>query len=187
MPENNPKLSGEFPLADRIRKGDSAAEEIFVETYGRGLYLMLLKRTGNPVTADDLAQDALLTSLLALRNGKLRETEKLAGFVHGIAKNIFLRHLRTKSKENREVPLPSDIHLQSPPPSQWDSDHWRQVSRALERLDTLDQEILRLTLVEGTTLQEIADRMGLSHSLVRKRKSRAIKKLSEFIKRRSQK
>ena len=59
------------------------------------------------------------------------------------------------------------------------------VRQALEQLDVTDQNILMRTLVGGEKPGEIAQRLGLSSEVVRQRKSRAVKKVSEYIRIRS--
>jgi len=59
------------------------------------------------------------------------------------------------------------------------------VERALAELKPDDREILRMTLVDGLKPGEIAARTGLTSEVVRKRKSRASKKLQEVIRKRS--
>ena len=55
--------------------------------------------------------------------------------------------------------------------------------RALATLDATDRKILLLTLVEGLKPGEIGARLGLTSEIVRARKSRALKKTIERVKR----
>jgi RNA polymerase sigma factor (sigma-70 family) len=54
----------------------------------------------------------------------------------------------------------------------------RLMRQELSRYDVTDQQILRLSLVEGYSLVEVAEKLGLSHEVVRAHKSRLIKKLA---------
>jgi RNA polymerase sigma factor (sigma-70 family) len=53
---------------------------------------------------------------------------------------------------------------------------------ALDEMGRDDRQVLMLTLVEGLKSGEIADRLGLSPDVVRTRKARAIKRLTERLK-----
>jgi RNA polymerase sigma factor (sigma-70 family) len=52
---------------------------------------------------------------------------------------------------------------------------------AISRLGKSEQEILRLTLVEGLKPGEIATRLGLKPEVVRKRKSRAVHRVRQIL------
>ena len=56
------------------------------------------------------------------------------------------------------------------------------VRQALAMVDETDRQIVLMTMVEGRKPGDIAAKLGLSSEVVRQRKSRAIKKISEFVK-----
>jgi RNA polymerase sigma factor (sigma-70 family) len=58
------------------------------------------------------------------------------------------------------------------------------VHQALERLGQEDRNILLMTLVEGCKPGEIAAKLGLSSEVVRTRKVRALKKVTDLIEKR---
>ena len=94
-------------------------------------------------------------------NGHLREAERLAAFVYGIARNVINNYLRTRSRLPRLDPL--DVELKPPRharPSGKQRAHGL-VRHALAILDSTDRQILRLTLMEGLKPGEIAERLGL--------------------------
>ncbi len=70
--------------------------------FSRGLSLMLRRLTGNPALADDLLQDTLALALTKIRQGEVREPERLAGFVRSLARNLWIADRR---KEARYVAL----------------------------------------------------------------------------------
>jgi RNA polymerase sigma factor (sigma-70 family) len=57
----------------------------------------------------------------------------------------------------------------------------QQVRDALKRLARDDRRILLFTLVDGLKPGEIAPRLGLTDEVVRARKSRALKRVIEFV------
>jgi len=57
----------------------------------------------------------------------------------------------------------------------------------LEQLELTDQRILLLTLVEGLKPGDIAQRLNLTSEVVRARKSRAVRKVTETIRKLSRK
>lgn len=85
-------------LVARIQGGDRAAEAELVARFSRGLLLMLRRLARNPALADDLHQETLALVLQKIRQGELREPGKLAGFIHGTARNLFIAHSRKEAR-----------------------------------------------------------------------------------------
>ena len=176
-----PGVAEQAALAEALRKGDPAAEAQLVQLFSPRIYLLALARTRDREAARDLVQEVLMAVLHALRNGHLREAEKLPAFIQGTARNLVNNYLRTRCHQPEFVPLPSDSALTATPGAAHDSDRIRLVLRALERLEAIDRKIMLMILVDGLKPGEIAFQLGLTSEVVRQRKSRAIKKVSEYI------
>lgn len=88
-------------LVARIQRNDSAAKAELVERFGRGLNLMLRRRCRDPAQAEDVFQETLNLVIEKIRSGEVRQPESLAGFIHGIARNLLIAHRR---REARYVP-----------------------------------------------------------------------------------
>lgn len=175
-------------LAGRVRRGDSAAEEELSRHFYPRIVAMALVRLRDPEAAREIAQDAVLAVLVALREGKLREPEKLPGFVSGTARNLVNNHFRTLREQPNTVELdpetPSGINLQTEAEL---AEQRRTVRAVLERFAPQDRAILLFTLVDGMHPREIASRLGLSLDNVRTRKMRAIRQVTEALKKLSRK
>ncbi len=81
-------------LVRRIEQGDHAAETRLVERYSRGLLYMLQRTTRNPFLAEDLHQETFRIVLERLRTRGLDQPEKLTGFIHRTARNLFIANYR---------------------------------------------------------------------------------------------
>jgi RNA polymerase sigma factor (sigma-70 family) len=169
-------------LAERIRCGETSAEEELDRLFRRRVLFLALARTRDPEGARDVTQDVMLAVVLALRDGHLREAERLAAFVYGTARNVISNYLRTRSRLPKEDPIGDELHLPSMPDPIEHTERADLVQRALGALDSNDRKILLLTLVEGLKPGEIAVRLGLTAEVVRTRKSRALKKTIERVK-----
>jgi RNA polymerase sigma-70 factor (ECF subfamily) len=168
-------------LVSRIRRGDPSAEDVFARRYGTRMRVMALARTRDPSAAEDLAQDAMINCLQALRRGQLEFPERLAAFVHGTMRNVLNHYFRGRDREPDEVPL-SDQVVQASILDQVERDErLALVSEILERLGTTDAAILRMSLIEGLGPSEIAGLLQLSPDVVRARKSRSIKKAIDML------
>ena len=170
-------------LAERIRRREAPAEEELVHLFSDRIGFLIRTRTRDPEAARDLTQEVLLAVVLALRNGHLREAERLAAFVYGTARNVINNYLRTRSRLPREDAIDAEHHSAERQDPFDDTERAALVRQALGNLEAVDRRILLLTLVEGLKPGEIADRLGLTSEVVRTRKSRALKKAIERVKR----
>jgi RNA polymerase sigma-70 factor (ECF subfamily) len=170
-------------LARLIEKRDSASEDELARLFYPHLLAMAASRLGDRETAREIAQDAFLAVLSALREGRLREPEKLPSFVVGTGRNLINSCLRSKARRPEPLSLGfEDASVPSPCPGGRESPLERDektdfVLSALQELKPVDRKILFLTLAEGLNPREIALEMGLKSETIRLRKSRALKRL----------
>lgn len=170
-------------LAERIRGREPSAEDELVNLFSDRVRFFVLARTRDPELARDLAQDVMLAVVRAVRSEQLREPERLAGFVYGTARNLLNNYLRSRDRLPKEDPIDDAVHLAAPLEGEDNSERIGLVRRALTALDVTDRKILLLTLVEGLKPGQIGLRLGLTSEIVRARKSRALKKTIERVKR----
>jgi RNA polymerase sigma factor (sigma-70 family) len=168
-------------LAERILAGDRAAEDELVSTYRRGVFVIAVARTRDREAALDLTQEILIAVLKALRGDRLRDSEKLAAFIQGTARNLINNYLRTKVR-HAEVELNVELNDEACGPDPVEEleslERRRLVQRELESFSAIDRKILLLSLVDGHSLAEVAQKLNLSHDAVRARKSRAVRKIT---------
>ena len=176
----------EVTLAERIRAGDRSAEDELVNTYRRSVFVIAATRTRDGEAALDLTQEVLISVLSALREGQLRELTKLAAFIQGTARNLINNYLRSRARRP-ECELEVEPYSADPVEQLESLERQRLVRRELESFSVTDQQILLLSLVDGHSLAEVAQRLNLSHDAVRARKSRAIRKITKRFARMSQK
>jgi RNA polymerase sigma factor (sigma-70 family) len=169
-------------LAHRVREGDSSAEEELSAHFHPRILAMATVRLRDPETAREIAQESLLAVLMALRSGKLRDAEKLPGFITGTVRNLINNHFRTLRVQPESIALdpdaPSCVNLAAEIELQ---EQRRIVRDALAHIDNRDRVILLLTLVDGMNPREIALRVGLSPENVRTRKMRATRQVTEAL------
>jgi RNA polymerase sigma-70 factor (ECF subfamily) len=172
-------------LAQRILAGDRSAEDELVTRYRRGVFVIAVARTRDRDAALDLTQEILIAILKALRGGQLRESAKLSAFIQGTARNLINNYLRAKA-HHAEVELDDEAYSADPVEELESLERRRLVQRELESFSITDRQILLLSLVDGHSLAEIAQRLNLSHDAVRARKSRAVRKITKKFARMSQ-
>ncbi len=178
-----PSSDEQSDLVARIRRGDPAAEDEFVRGFQRAVLVLLRARTGDGEASRDLAQEALFAALVAVRAGRVREADKLGAFVCSTARNLALKFQRSKRRRPVSmdtVPEPAAPSLHA---SVEDGERVRLVGDALACLEDGERAILQLTWVDGCTPRDIAARLSLSSDVVRARKSRALKKVTDYVRR----
>lgn len=175
--EASPELAG---LAERIRSGDRTAGDELVRRFHEKAFTMALVRTRDRETARDVAQETMLAVLKSIREGRLLEPEKLAGYVCGTARNLVREQLRARHTPTE--PLLCD------PPSATDlegelEENERRflVRRVLRALRAPDRLVLLLTFVDGLSPAEAGERMGIRPEAVRQRKVRALRRAQELL------
>ena len=102
-------------LVRRIEQGDKGAEGDFILRYRRGVAVIVARNCRDQSPVEDLCQDVLTTALEKIREGLVRDPERLSGFVAGLARTIVLEHYRkesTRSAIEARMPAP----LQAAPP-----------------------------------------------------------------------
>src|SRR5262245_57189033 len=99
LPEPSTAPGDDHALAARVRSGDSSAEDDLARLFGPRILTMMRARIRDADAARDLSQEALMAVLHALRQGQLRDADRLTAFVHGVARNIANNYLRTRRRQ----------------------------------------------------------------------------------------
>ena len=170
-------------LALRLQAGDAASESELARLFYPHLMAMAASRLSDRETAREIVQEALLAVLSALRQGRLREPEKLPGFVIGTGRNMINNHLRRLVQHPEPLTLGyEETVIPNPDPDASESFLEKEERRdvvlgALRGLKVVDRGILFLTLARGLNPREIAVEMGLKPETIRLRKTRALSRL----------
>ncbi len=154
-------------LAQRIRGGDRTAEEELVRRYSRGLLFHLRRTAGNPDLADDLHQETFRVVLERLRSGSLGDPGRLAGFILGTGRNLFLGGWRKSARRGEGTAVDAaEADLPDPVPDPLDhvlqEEEIRKVRRLIGEMGTdRDRQILfRFYVAEEDKARICAD-LGL--------------------------
>lgn len=160
--------------------------ELDVEQLRPGLQFMALRALGDPEAAEEAVQEILVRALEALRDGRPRDPDKLGAFVRGIARHVIAdtHQARRRTAPLDAVPETDRGTANDDPLSTLITDEERnRVRRALAQLSAADRDILHLSFFEGMTPVDIAERLGEPALRIRKRKSRALRRLREAFSR----
>jgi RNA polymerase sigma-70 factor (ECF subfamily) len=168
-----------------------SSEDQLIETYRPRVLYFALRRLRDRGLAEEVAQETVAAAVIALRENRLREPEKLPAFVFATARHLVQKIQREQA---RELAHATDSNLTGEASWQRDPDaalileeERVQVRQALEQLNPGDRELLRQIYAEGESLEEIAKKFGIENAAVRQRKSRALERLRQFFVELSQK
>lgn len=173
-------MATEPSLADRIRDGDRAAEAEVVERFYGRVLLVARVRLRDEQAARDVAQEVMLGVLRGIRAGRLNSQDHVAGYVLGTARNVINTSFRSRRPEGEASDAVADRAATALEVAEL-HEQMDLVRLTLDELDPLDRAILGMTLVDGMKPGEIAGRLGMKGELVRKRKSRALKRVRDTV------
>lgn len=170
-------------LVRRIRAGERSAEDELIRAYGPGIRRLLRRMTSTDVWDDDLFQETFRLALKKLRAGELREPCKLPGFIHRMARNLFIAEYRKKARriarEAADLPSYHDRLIDPAPSPLVGLIQREEVRRAQSRIRQLPslrhREVLRRLFFVEESRDEICRALGmtkreLNHALYRARR-----------------
>lgn len=164
----------------------SKKEDEFLEKNARLVYNLALRLVGNPVDAEDLAQDALLRALKALP--AFRGDSSQTTWVYRITVNTWKNRVRSEKRRSfwKMLPLnllfggdeeegeevlaakdpPIDAGLESEETAQ-------EVQKALLELDRDQRAVIVLRDLKGLSYEEVAETLDVPEGTVKSRLARA--------------
>lgn len=155
------------------------SEEAFaelVEQYQRLVLAAAMRRTGNPESARDVAQQVF--ALLAAKAHLLTGRRSIGGWLYYVASHLGSRVLRgerrrTEAQNHATFPLECTGGLE---PGLWGA-----VEDAMAALNDPDREAIVLHYMQDQSYAEMAARIGINETAARKRVSRALRALEERL------
>lgn len=130
--------------------------------------------------AEDLTQQVLITTIEALRAGRLRDTEKLASFVLGTCRMIVLDWRRSAQRKERLFAqfgreLPAVVQ---PPMPRMDRE---RLAGCVQDLKERERTVIVMAFFDEQTSADVAGFLGISEANVRVIRHRAIRQLRECL------
>lgn len=166
----------------RFASGDTSAFRIIFDRYFRRLSFFAASIIGDSTDADDIAQEALY-QLWVHRSGFTRETQ-LKSWLYISARNAGLNYLKSHKRreerhlENSRIYSREDDFMEAAVAKE---ELLEMLLRELEEIPPQHSVILKLLFLEGLGYQQIAERLGIPETTVRKQKERAVKLLRSSI------
>jgi RNA polymerase sigma-70 factor (ECF subfamily) len=168
------------PLADAADLPmDSEAFAEFYERSARPLWAYLVRVSGDPALADDLAQESYVRFLSAARPPSLDEGEIASRrYLFRIATNLMRDHWRRPRSSSLED-VPEEFFACASTAAQ--SDSQALLRPAMAQLRPRDRQLLWLAHAEGYSHHEIAEITGLGSASIRLLLFRARRKMASLL------
>jgi RNA polymerase sigma-70 factor, ECF subfamily len=167
-------------LVRHVGAGDRAAEAELFHRMAPRIRLYGLRHLRDAHAAEDLTQQVLITTLEALRAGRLREPEKLASFVLGTCRMTVLDlHRGAQRKERLLQQFRADLagSAQSFMPS-LDQD---RLMECVQNLKERERAVIVMTFYDEKTGADVSRFLGISEANVRVIRHRAIHQLRDCM------
>ncbi|HTO88606.1 MAG TPA: sigma-70 family RNA polymerase sigma factor [Thermoanaerobaculia bacterium] len=168
-------------LALRIRSGsDREAEAELFRRMAPRIRLYGLRHLRDAHAADDLTQQVIITTLEALRAGRLREPERLTSFVLGTCRMTVL-DLRRGTQRKQRLLDQFGADLVTPAPSSLPHVDQERLTRCVQNLKERERAVVVMTFYDEQTGSDVASFLGVSEANVRVIRHRAIRELRECM------
>jgi RNA polymerase sigma-70 factor (ECF subfamily) len=160
--------------------GDNQAFAELVRRHQGKVRGLLLRLTGSPPLADDLAQEVFLRAYRGLVGFEGRA--RFSTWLYRIAYNVFLNH-RSRSKELAALPLGFDSQTAAPDGEMSANrlDMRRDLAGAIAALPERYRAVVTLYYLEDVSYPEIADVLDLPLGTVKTHLHRAKKLLRQHL------
>lgn len=164
-------------LVKQIRLGNNrAAEAELFRRMAPRIRLYGLRHLRDQHAADDLVQQVLITTLEALREGRVRESEKLASFVLGSCRMTVLDLRRNAQRKQRLLEQFGADMLAPMPISMPDLDR-KQLAVCVQKLKERERAVIVMSFYDEETSADVARFLGVSEANLRVIRHRAIHQL----------
>ena len=170
-------------LVARLRAGDAQAAGLLYARHAARVGNLAARLVGNRADAEDVLHDAFVTALVRLP--QLREPAAFGAWlrqiaVHGAHRRLRWRRLRARLglTVERDATLAALAHPSMP------ADRVAELSRidaVLGEMPTVERAAWMLRHVEGMTLPEVAEGLGISLATVKRRLQRAADRVARHV------
>jgi RNA polymerase sigma-70 factor (ECF subfamily) len=104
----------------RITAGDADAEAELVRRYQDGIAIVIGRIVHNESITEDLSQETFRIALEKIRDGDVRDPERISGFICGVARNLALDYVRKMRRLTNQEELGTAEQIRDPRPDQFE-------------------------------------------------------------------
>ncbi len=189
------RLSVEDEFIEKLRQGDAAAFDTFVQRYSSDIYGLLYRITEDAEEAGDLTQETFIKAFKAIK--KFRGDAELKTWLFRIAVNQSKNHFRWWKRRKREktvsldapignsdTPMSETFSTNSLNPEETTLQNEREkfLKEALKELPDIFREAVILCDIEGLSYEEISNVLEINMGTVKSRIARGREELRKKLK-----
>lgn len=186
MDQRSGKDLSELPPKQLIeciaRSQDKPAFAALFDAYAPRVKYFLIRNGTNPETAEELAQEALLT---VWRKAKYFSAQRgsASAWIFTIARNLRIDEARRDKRAQLYAMVNEfdDVYPDTPDELVSASEHAKRVRAAMQELPKEQFEVVRWSFMEGVAHSEIAERLELPLGTVKSRLRLAMRRLKKAL------
>ena len=155
---------------ERLQAGDFRTQEHFVAYFSELIQLKLRSRLHSPQAIEDVRQETFTRVFAALRDGKIRQPERLGAFVNSMCNNVLLEHYRSSSRqdslddeEQPEIP-DAKVDVLGAVANKQMAEKVREI---LDEMPERDRRLLREVFLEERDKDEVCKDFGVDREYLR--------------------
>ena len=155
---------------ERLQAGDFRTQEHFVAYFSELIQLKLRSRLNSPQAIEDVRQETFSRVFAALRDGKIRQPDRLGAFVNSMCNNVLLEHYRANSRDDsldeddeRDFPAPN-VDVLGAIANQQMAEKIRAI---LEEMPERDRRLLREVFLEERDKDAVCKDFGVDREYLR--------------------
>ena len=169
-------------LIERLAKGESAAAEEIVRTYGDRLLRSAYLLSGHRTDAHDLVQEVFVQAVRSA--ARFKGTASIFTWLYGILLNITRHYLRKRSVQKKlftqrilkdEIPQDPDGRG---PDTKWAA---AVLTYAIHQLSDEHREVIVLRFFDGLKIEQIVDYLGVTEGTIKSRLHYGLKRLKTIL------
>jgi RNA polymerase sigma-70 factor (ECF subfamily) len=154
-------------LVQRIQAGERAAEAQLYARYARAVGMILRSNLRDPSEVEDFLQETFYLALVKIRQGEVRDPERLPQFLASVARNLTIHHFRKVKRRRTDTDSEGLLLEPSTARSQYERVERRQraemVHSVLRELrNRRDKELLYRFYIAEEEKGRICEELGLS-------------------------
>lgn len=163
--------------------GDSDAFASLFRITMPSVYRYLYGRCGDAALAEDLAQDAYVRAMRAIKSSFKGGSSDFLAWMIRIARNRFLDHVKSGRVRWEVVvdELPVTVATGNPESEALASVEGADLRKALSRLTDEQQEIVLMRFFQGLQIAEVAGATGRTEGAVKALQFRALRALARIL------
>ena len=179
----------DLAAVERTRAGDTAAFRVLVERYGRSVFRLAFRMTGNEFDAEDVVQETFLRAFKQLESYESRSS--FSTWLYRIAANYSLDLIRSRKRHaSRRVTESADEEdvldsVKATDPAQdrvyYSAQVKERLDAALQLLSDQERTAFLLRHFEGQSIEEIGLVLDLGASATKNSIFRAVRKIREAL------